>query len=363
MDGGLSVFVGNTIIMDPECYKLWLDGFTYWEAANKRFQRFTEAKGTIKIEVIKSDTVDNYRMFMAMEKHLRNPTLLEHQAQLQIPTNLRRIYIEQYYELDPVFARQILGKKLSSRNRKDLDDISESTNIKLRSCRRQYDNFKRVFKTVEDMQGPIVKNIQKNFLISEPLARKYAAIVFFANNRFETSKKKLQYLTFDDFCYCADRMIDNWTIGSNDPRTEDLDADFDRQFLQELRELKFLANDKDASDQHKSLMFNSLKGQQSPGITINVENNFKNLSRAIISIAVDMIHSKDLKDFFIDVVEKITEPCKQAHWSSEQMSQFLKLYTSCSARVEGFQRNPKYHSILARFMSTLIECVQRMYHT
>lgn len=350
-------------MMDPECYRVWLDGFTYYEAANKRFQKFTEAKKTIKTEVIKSDTEDNYRMFVAIEKYLRNPLLLEHQAQLQIPPNLQKIYIEQYYELDPVFAREILGKKLSSRNRKDLDDISETTGIKLRSCRRQYDNFKRVFKTVEDMQGPIVKNIQKNFLISEPLARKYAAIVFFANNRFETSKKKLQYLTFDDFCFCADRMIDKWTIGSTDTGKADLDADFDREFLQELRELKFLANDKDASDQHKSLVLNSLKGKQSPGISSNVENNFKNLSRAIISIAVDMIHSKDLKDFFIDVVEKIIEPCKQAKWSLEQMTYFLRLYTTCSSRVDGFQRNPKYHNILARYMSTLTECVQRMYHT
>lgn len=68
---------------------------TDYEAANKRFQKFTEAKKTIKTEVIKSDTEDNYRMFVAIEKYLRNPLLLEHQAQLQIPPNLQKIYIEQ----------------------------------------------------------------------------------------------------------------------------------------------------------------------------------------------------------------------------------------------------------------------------
>lgn len=363
MDVGLSVYVGNTTMVDPECYKLWLDGFTYYEASSKRYQKFKEAKENFKSEVVRSDTLDNYRLYVAMEKHLRNPTLLKHQAQFQIPPSLCKVLIEQYYELDNVFAREILGKKLSSRNRKDLDEISEITNVRLRSCRRQYDNFKRVFKTVEDMEGPMVKNIQNHFLISEPLAQKYAAIVFFANNRFETSKKRLQYLTFDDFCYCADQMIDNWTIGKADSRKEDLDADFDRAFLQELRELKFLASDKDASDQHKSLVLNSLKGKQLAAMSSNVENNFKNLSRAIINIAIGMIHSKDLKDFFTDVVEKIIEPCKQDRWTSNQMTQFLKLYTSTSVNVEGFSKNTRYHSVLERYMITLTECIQRMYHS
>ena len=33
--------------------------------------------------------------------------------------------------------REIVGKKLSSRNRNNLDDVSEKTKVPLRSCRRQ----------------------------------------------------------------------------------------------------------------------------------------------------------------------------------------------------------------------------------
>lgn len=46
------------------------------------------------------------------------------------------------------------------------------------------------------------------------LPRDYAAIVFFANSRFETGKKKLQFLTFEDFAFCAEQMIQNWTLGA-----------------------------------------------------------------------------------------------------------------------------------------------------
>lgn len=44
--------------------------------------------------------------------------------------------------------------------------------------------------------------------------RDYAAIVFFANNRFETGKRKLQYLTFRDFAFCAGQLINSWTVGA-----------------------------------------------------------------------------------------------------------------------------------------------------
>ena len=46
------------------------------------------------------------------------------------------------------------------------------------------------------------------------LFRQYAAIVFITNNRFETVKKKLLYLTFDDYVYCANKMIQNWSYSS-----------------------------------------------------------------------------------------------------------------------------------------------------
>lgn len=44
--------------------------------------------------------------------------------------------------------------------------------------------------------------------------RQYAAIVFITNNRFETGKKKLNYLKLSDFLHCADQMIQNWSYSA-----------------------------------------------------------------------------------------------------------------------------------------------------
>lgn len=69
--------------------------------------------------------------------------------------------------LDDAVCRELLGKKLSSKYRKDLDEISEKTTIKLKSCRRQFDNIKRITKSIEEAQGSFLKIIQREFLLSE----------------------------------------------------------------------------------------------------------------------------------------------------------------------------------------------------
>ena len=47
------------------------------------------------------------------------------------------LHFDRYYQFDKEVVRELLGKKLTGRLRKDLDDVSEKTNITLKSCRRQ----------------------------------------------------------------------------------------------------------------------------------------------------------------------------------------------------------------------------------
>ena len=69
--------------------------------------------------------------------------------------------------------RELLGKKLNSRSRKDLDDVCDKTGVPLGSCRRQFDNVKRIMKRIEDCNGEVSAIIQREFLVSRKLA-KYA---------------------------------------------------------------------------------------------------------------------------------------------------------------------------------------------
>ncbi|XP_006810822.2 acidic fibroblast growth factor intracellular-binding protein B-like [Neolamprologus brichardi] len=122
-------------------------------------------------DVLLSDTMDQYRTFQMCERLLHSPAKLANQLLFQIPPHRQIMLIERYYAFDDTFVREVLGKKLSKGTKKDLDDISAKTGVTLKSCRRQFDNFKRVFKVVEELKGPLVENIRQHFLLSDKLAR------------------------------------------------------------------------------------------------------------------------------------------------------------------------------------------------
>ncbi|XP_066502271.1 acidic fibroblast growth factor intracellular-binding protein B-like isoform X2 [Hoplias malabaricus] len=298
----LDVFVGNTTIIYEEVYQLWLDGYSVNDAVKMRKENGALSECEASDDVLQSDTMDQYRTFQMCERLLYSPSKLANQLLFQIPAHSQTMLIERYYEFDHNFAREVLGKKLSKGTKKELDDISLKTGIALRSCRRQFDNFRRVFKVVEEQRGPLVENVQHHFLLSESLAKDYAAVVFFANSRFETGKRKLQYLSFQDFAFCAGQLISYWTVGAVDNMMEDMDVDLEKEFLHDLKELKVLVNDKDLLDQHKSLVCFQLR--EKIRVFTEMEANFKNLSRALINIATKLINTKDVRDLFIDLVEK-----------------------------------------------------------
>eukprot|EP00058_Branchiostoma_floridae_P000443 XP_002585931.1 hypothetical protein BRAFLDRAFT_289524 [Branchiostoma floridae] len=366
----VNVFVTNNTYIDFDVFGHWLNGLTVHEAVQARLQSGILQSTGASPDMLQSDTLDNYRTFSLLERFLQSPPKLATQVLLQIPAAVQRTLIEKYYDFDSTVIREILGKKLTNRHRKDVDDVSERTNIRLRSCRRQYDNCKNIFKTVEDMEGSLVNNISGHFLLPEKLAKRYAAIVFFSNNRFETGKKKLQYLSFDDFAYCADLMIHNWTFGAAgngpslyDSQADDMDVEMDRVFLQELRDLKVLTGEKDVYEKHKGLVCSALRGKIPDPTYADIESNFKNLSRCIVSVASGLIHSKELKDFFVDLVEKFIEPCRNARWSKRDVEAFLKAYEAAIQQIPQLKRCPHLLTVWTRYMTTLKKCILQLYHS
>uniref|UniRef100_W5KF70 Fibroblast growth factor (acidic) intracellular binding protein b n=2 Tax=Astyanax mexicanus TaxID=7994 RepID=W5KF70_ASTMX len=352
----LDVFVGNTTIIDEEVYQLWLDGFSVADAVKMRLENGALGECEVSGEVLHSDTMDQYRTFQMCERLLHCPSKLANQLLFQIPAHHQAMLIERYYEFDHMFAREVLGKKLSKGTKKDLDDISSKTGIALKSCRRQFDNFKRVFKVVEELKGPLAENVQHHFLLSDLLAKDYAAVVFFANSRFETGKKKLQYLSFQDFAFCACQLISYWTVGAVDNMMDDMDVDLEKEFLHDLKDLKVLVNDKDMLDQHKSLVCSQLRGRIR--VFTEMEANFKNLSRALINIASKLTNTKDVRDLFIDLVEKFIEPCRSDKWTAGDLTLFLTHYTSTASTLETY----RYQVIWERYMGVVKSCILKMYH-
>ncbi|KAK7103523.1 acidic fibroblast growth factor intracellular-binding protein-like [Littorina saxatilis] len=357
----VEVFVGNHTMIDPEVYDLWLRGCTADEAAQCLQKQESLQTFQATIDDLLSDVQDNFRLFCFLENMLKSPPRLRDQQIYQMAQDTQTMLIEKYYGFDPVVVREFLGKKLASRTRKDLDDISELARVPLRSCRRQFDNIKRVFKAVEELKGSLVENIQTHFLLSEPLARDYAAITFICNNRFETGKKKLSYLRFRDFADCAGRMITNWSYSSVECIIhENNDVDLDRNFLLSLREVKVMA-EKECLEEHRQLMLKAAQGfpEHMKG---HLSENFRTLSKTIVNIAYGLNHNRESKDIFIDLFEKLIEPFTQCQYSCGEVQKVMTAYKDSALQTEFLARtSPHLQTVWERYMGTLCACVVRMY--
>uniref|UniRef100_A0A8C2HZR5 Fibroblast growth factor (acidic) intracellular binding protein b n=1 Tax=Cyprinus carpio TaxID=7962 RepID=A0A8C2HZR5_CYPCA len=264
-----------------------------------------------------------------------SPSKVANQLLFQIPPHRQTMLIERYYEFDSVFAREVLGKKLSKGTKKDLDDISSKTGI--------FDSFKRVFEVVEELKGPLVENIQRHFLLSDVLARDYAAIVFFANSRFETRKR--------NNCICL-RTLFFFFLPYLDNVMKDMDVDLEKEFLHDLKDLKVLVNDKDMLDQHKSLVCAQLRGKIK--VFSEMEANFKQRHLKLIKSDTKDIY-KFMKDFNF---KSFIEPCPSDKWTIGDLRLFLMHYSSSVHTLEAF----RHQVIWDRYMGVIKSCILKMYH-
>ena len=139
-------------------------------------------------DLIVADILDQYRTFALIEKLLPCPAKLSEDWMFRMAETTKLTLVEKFYDFDETVMRAILGKKLSARSRKDLDEVSRKLGKSLKSCRRQFDNFKRIYKTIDGVSGNMATNIQNHFLLSEGLAQKYANYMCY--NRFELNKRR-----------------------------------------------------------------------------------------------------------------------------------------------------------------------------
>jgi len=387
------VFAGNFTLIDWDIHALWIDGFTAAEAVTllkleKEFPDYSH-------EMLESDVNDCFRTFSMLENVILssgNPSNAQpfdcfSQFQL-IDAQSKTRLVETYYSLDAELCREIVGKKLSSRLRKDLDEICEKPSckaIKLRSARRQYDNVKRVFKTIEDMAGDYVTNITAQFGLSRGLAEKYATLVFAASFKFEFSKKRLNWLTFDMIRRICLILIDDWVetsgtggvevnVGTADADEGSLSCEpsLDKDYLTSLRELKAL---QERDKEHRNVVCSRL--QMSLSLSTDEEgvclsstkacaefgSAFKGLTRGVVAVAVGLSHNKEVKDFFVQLVEKLVEPLKAMRGANavtrRDVDVFLTEYTRSITEVTTGGSKPtmlidnEVRTIFARFMKIL----------
>lgn len=222
----------------------------------------------------------------------------------------------------------------------------------------KFNNLKRVFRRVEDSSGGLTRNIQDRFHLSKQLASRYANVIFINSNRIDTMKKKLSIFALDDFEYCASVFMRLWCYFPQDSYEE-----FDSQLSQDCRDIKqLILSGKEAQDELRSIVTAALLGVSqneshnlSPAFVNSLAQNntlfnifststrnsaeytgsswvnsprdfgsqLKTLVRGMITVGVGLGYSKEIRDLFIDIQEKIVEPCQSNGWRVTDLDCFF----------------------------------------
>lgn len=143
--------------------------------------------------------VEQYRVFDVLEHFICEPLLLNSQMVIQIQSNVQKFIVQKYWGLNDSVVREIVYKRLN-KSRKDLDDVSDSTGLNLKSVTRQFDNLKRIYTFIEDNQWQcnMLSSIENKFLLDPLLARKYSCVLFLQYSKFNLTSKRRMLRVFGD---------------------------------------------------------------------------------------------------------------------------------------------------------------------
>jgi len=345
----LEVFVGNYPMVDWDLYSLWVTGSSVPEAVEAVRTKGGAGCGGHPLDLLEADTADCYRQFGLWEPLLHSPARLRTQAVYQLDPASQARLVALYYSLDSAVLRELLGRKLSSRLRKDLDETAERTGVSLRSCRRQFDNFKRVLKSVEEQPGNLQQNIRTAFLLPDPLAQTYTVAVFITLHRFEVCKKKLAVVRLEDWVSVCSAIRRDWS-GAGLDVDEGGEAYLDRDFCAGLRDLKVLV---EREKEFRYAVCQQLGRQNLHQRSLaEIEANFKNINKNIVCLGQSLYNNKELRELFVNIVEKIVEPFKQFKFSAEDLTQFLSCYLAV-VRDGTVKLEPELNKNFVRFIQTL----------
>jgi len=242
------VFVSDPLSVNKFIYRSWLDGYSEKEAANMRED--TRLVGAPRNLIIQ-ETEDQYRNFTLLQKALEHPKTLSSHSMFQMDSSSRRLLIEGYYDFDEILMRELIGRKLTSGQRRDLDDASEKLKIRQSSCERQFDNLKRISRLVfSDLKTSALDIIMNEFSLPRELSRKYVWLLFLCFHRVDLSKKRIQFLSTFDLIRLSEIIMNHW----GDPlRTYTMELDM--KLKEDVRDLKtHLNSQKEISEYYMRLI-------------------------------------------------------------------------------------------------------------
>eukprot|EP00611_Tribonema_gayanum_P030664 TRINITY_DN85_c2_g1_i1.p1 TRINITY_DN85_c2_g1~~TRINITY_DN85_c2_g1_i1.p1 ORF type:complete len:488 (+),score=174.15 TRINITY_DN85_c2_g1_i1:115-1578(+) len=297
------------------------------------------------------DTKDLYRIFDTAEHFLCQPDLLRSQVTLQLSPAAAQWMIRCYYALDENVLREFLGRRLAGKVRKDLGDVSEATKTPVKSCRRQFDNLRRVMTMLEESHQYhcyVMLELQEKFELGPSLAAQYMCVTFLLHHKFnlQAARHPTAGVTAQDLVWCAAGLLCFWVCpgnhrmtqhteylelqaeltGSRAPPFEEREStrpaledglaevfglDLDKDWIAAMREIKHLLAGETRGGPLDSLQqytLAALREQLPPAHFKFIEAHFKSAVKQLCSIGANLGLSRECRDVFEDLIVRVFEP-------------------------------------------------------
>eukprot|EP00002_Diphylleia_rotans_P032936 TRINITY_DN6962_c0_g1_i1.p1 TRINITY_DN6962_c0_g1~~TRINITY_DN6962_c0_g1_i1.p1 ORF type:complete len:279 (+),score=57.83 TRINITY_DN6962_c0_g1_i1:144-980(+) len=219
-----------------------------------------------------------------------------------------------YYEFDKKVAKEILIRKGMQKSIRDFDDIKEKTNVRVMSLKRQYENFRRVYKYVEDNQEDLTGSISRTFRISPNRAGDYARFMFLSHHQFEVTKRGYSTLDYTDLDFFAKTMISLWADDAEQ-------LEIDETLLENLRKIRELLYRRD----NVLFMRNEIKtsimgsGQVSSAVRRRWEEIAPGLTKGILRLLDTLVNTRSVKDMFFEAYDNLNEWMRKNDLSADTM--------------------------------------------
>ena len=250
--------------------------------------------------------MEQYRLYNYMEPMLKNPSYFISTDLLNITPNAKIVIVQTYYQLNDAYVRELLGKKLTSRTKKEMEETEFNE--------KQFNNIKFVTKRIEELQPGerAIQVLKTEFCFQHDLAVEYSLIAFHCIHRLETLHKKLKFLTCQDIMYCTACMMSAWQPSMLDP-TDDMEM----YFAKDLKSLRLVIMTKEGYESFKNTLNDKLD------FIITQPNNFRSVVRNLIYIGSTLDHSKYFRLFFHDLVNKVVDGLLSLKLDIQQLEQLF----------------------------------------
>lgn len=253
-----------------------------------------------------------------------------------------------YFSLDQSVVRELIGRKLVGRTRRDLDDISDCTCVPLASCRRQFDNLCIVLARIEASPTGLYHLVQRKFFLSERLRDFYVGVLFLNHHQIDVYKHaSVKALPMEVILGCAHAIIRTWSKDGNS-------LTFNPAIAHDLRELKMSLWEHQHSWIDAILadppLFQVVNNRDVAKLVILIKNIFQ--------IGGGLVQSREIRGLLADIVELISIPTFQLMGANySHVGNILFSLKSLCSLADGITKtNPRIVASFDAFLLGLVEC-------